>query len=106
MMRPPPDVEELFKVIMILLIESRDHPWQNFQTLYGGNINAFLDKIINFHEQTPRLSKRIRDYITPIIRNRLIYETMTRISIAAANLYNWISNLLNYYEAIEQATKE
>ena len=105
-MRPPPDIEELFKAIMILFNESQDHSWQSFKKVYGVNLNAFVNKISNFHERTPRLAKRIRDNLTPIIRNRLNYEMMSRLSIAAAHLYNWISNLLNYYEAIEQVTEE
>ena len=105
-MRPPPDIEELFKAIMILFNESQDHSWQSFKKVYGVNLKAFVNKISNFHERTPRLDKRIRDNLTPIIRNRLNYETMRTISMAAANLYNWISNLLNYYEAIEQVTEE
>ena len=106
MARPPQNIEDLFKAIMILFNESQDHSWQSFKKVYGVNLNAFVNKISNFHERTPRLDKRIRDNLTPIIRNRLNYETMIRMSIAAANLYNWISNLLNYYEAIEQVTEE
>ena len=105
MRNPPKDIEEVFKAIMILFNESEDHSWPNFVIKYG-DFNTFIEKAQNFHQRNPRLDNRIRDELTPIIRTRLNYEAVNRYLQGAANLYNWISNLLSYYEVIEQATED
>ena len=102
---PQKEIEEVFKAIMILFNESEDHSWPNFIRMHG-DLDTFIEKAQRFHERSPRLDNRIRDELTPIIRTRLNYEALNRCSTGAANLYNWISNLLSYYEVIEQATED
>ena len=84
--KPPEGVVFVMECVMVLLGKKTD--WASIKSELG-NVNAFLDSLLNFDVESvsEKVWKKARDgYIS---KPQFDYQTVLKISVAAASLCKW-----------------
>jgi dynein heavy chain len=95
--KPPPECVEVCQAVAFTLGYSKKAiDWKAAQKMMG-NPGAFLDEVKAYNkEEIPAdVLEKVRPYLAKDFFN---YETMKSKSFAAANLTNWIINVVAFYD--------
>jgi dynein heavy chain len=91
---PPADCVVVTKAVLILKGEKKNHAWTNAQKMMN-NPKQFIDFVKSYDGDN--IADWILKDINPIIESEgFNYENMLKKSGAAANLCNWVVNIIKY----------
>merc|ERR1719191_1742687 len=93
--KPPPEcIEVCAAVAFLLLAEKKKQDWR-FATKMMGNPQAFLDQIAEFDANN--IPETSLNNVAPLMAEPFFtYDVMKSKSSAAANLTNWVINIVGY----------
>lgn len=91
---PPPDCVTVTKAVLILKGEKKNHAWGNAQKMMN-NPKQFLEYVQKYDGDN--IADWILKDLEPILAlEGFNYENMAKKSSAAANLCNWVINIVKY----------
>ena len=112
--KPPSGVDKVTTALLIMIkLEKKDFSWENAKKMMA-KVDAFKEKLEHYKGED--IPDDIISRVTPILEDpEFTFEKMKTKSAAAANLANWVINIVQYnhiykrvkplMESLEQATK-
>jgi dynein heavy chain len=99
--KPPNGVDKVTTALLIMIKgEKKDFSWENAKKMMG-KVDAFKDKLESYDGEN--IDEDVVKRVNPILNDPdFSFQAMKTKSIAAANLCNWVVNIVNFNQIFKK----